>query len=99
MTRARFYRRDALNGVIIQGHQEDERKGAGIYCAAISAMGSALVNGLRGEALAVEPTVRVEDGEMVITCMRTPRTDAMFDLTERGLRAMAAKWPDRVRVE
>lgn len=99
MTKVVFSRTGVMNGVRIQGHQDGERKGEGIYCAAISAMGSTLVNGLRGEDLMAAPTVRVEDGLMLITCMRTPRTDAMYDMLERGFRALAAKEQGRVTVE
>ena len=98
MTRVRFDRKDIVNGLMIQGHQDGE-KGKDIYCAGISAIASTLINGIMAEDLMDKPNVRVKDGFALVTCMRTPRTDAMFDMAEAGLRAMAAKWPDRVTIE
>lgn len=99
MTTVRFDRLDTINGVWISGHQDGGKKGENIYCAAVSAMASTLVNGLRGEDLFVKADIRTDDGDMKIAAMRTPRTDAMFDMTRRGFEAMAAKWPDRIKIE
>lgn len=98
MTHVFFFRGNVANGLEIKGHQ-DGVKGQDIYCAGISAIASTLINGIMAEELMDKPNVRVEDGFVLVTCMRTPRTDAMFDMAEAGLRAMAAKWPDRVTIE
>lgn len=99
MTTVRFSQLGNMNSVWINGHQDGAKKGENIYCAAVSAIASTLVNGLRGEDLFVAPAIRTEDGKMIIAAMSTPRTDAMFDMTQRGFEAMAAKWPDRIKIE
>lgn len=99
MTTVRYGRDEVANVIWISGHQDGGKKGENIYCAAVSAMASTLVNGLRGEDLFVAPNIRTDDGDMKITCIRTPRTDAMLDMTLRGFEAMAAKWPDRIKIE
>ena len=99
MTRAHFDRSEIINGLRIEGHQEGAPAGENLYCAAVSAIACTLLNALQAEKLMVEAKWERKDGLMLITCMRTPRTDAMFDMAKRGLEAMAAKWPDRVTVD
>lgn len=98
MTKVRFERMEGMDGVRIEGHQA-EAKGEGLVCAAISAMGCTLINGLRGEDLMVPPHVRVGDGMLLVSCMRTPRVDAMFDMLERGLTALSIKEPGKIQFE
>ena len=96
MTVMRFERRDMTNHMVAEGHAGE---GENIYCAAVSAMCSALVTALGREDLMSPPRVVTGSGYMAVSAMRTPRTDAMFDMLRAGCEAMAATWPARVKVE
>lgn len=93
MTEVRFTRTATMLGVKIEGHQ-----GTSIECAAVSAMGCMLINALAAENLMVEPVAMHDEGLLMATCLRTPRTEAMYDMLRRGFEAMQEKMPDKIKV-
>lgn len=85
------YRRDMQEAQITaRGHQDNR-----IMCAGISALMCALLNGLDDGDLIDGQT---DDGYMTLTLRRTPRADAMFDMTVRGFKAMREEYGDKLRV-
>ena len=98
MTTIRFDRKEHTNHLVAEGHQAGAAAGENMYCAAISAMCCTLINALAHETLAAAPTVLQSDGYIAVSALRTPRTDAFFDMLMAGAEAMREKYPDRVSV-
>ena len=97
MTTIRFERKEHTNHLVAEGHQAGTA-GENLYCAAISAMCCTLINALAKEELAAAPTVLQSDGYVAVSALRTPRTDAFFDMLMAGVEAMREKWPERVNL-
>lgn len=98
MTTIRFSRKEHTNHLVAEGHQDGAAAGENLYCAAISAMCCTLINALAKEELATAPHVQQSDGYVAVSALRTPRTDAFFDMLMAGVEAMREKWPDRVSI-
>lgn len=85
------YTRDMTKArITASGHQDNP-----VMCAGISAMMCALVNGLDEDDLI---DGEIEPGAVDVTLRRSPRADAMFDLTVRGFKAMRNEYSDKLRV-
>ena len=90
MTAIRYTRDMTKARITATGHQDNP-----VMCAGISAMMCALVNGLDEDDLI---DGKIESGAVDVTLRRSPRADAMFDLTVRGFKAMRSEYGDKLRV-
>lgn len=97
MTKIQIMQSEYVSHVVIDGHQDGA--GENIYCAAISALGCTLAEAVRKEKLSARPTIHRGDGRLVISYLRTPRTDAFTDMFREGCEAMAGKYPERYALE
>ena len=82
--------------LFVCGHAE---RGAekDIVCAAVSALTSALVLQATGSATCRHVRYRMASGEVFLSCRGG--LGAGFDLVLTGLSAIAAEYPDHVRIE
>ena len=82
MTTIRYTRDMTKARITANGHQDNP-----VMCA--------LVNGLDEDDLI---DGKIESGAVDVTLRRSPRADAMFDLTVRGFKAMRNEYGDKLRV-
>ena len=97
MTTVTLWRSDKANGVEARGHQDGAPAGQNLYCAAVSAMCMMLLNALRAEGAEMSRQ-EIENGYILLECLRTARTDAFFDMLDAGMKSMAACHPGKVRL-
>lgn len=84
--------------VEISGHAEYAPEGQDIVCAAVSALALALHSYLAAHSEVCICAGRQSGGHARFTFRRTRSSQAAYEMTAMGLSAIAAEYPDHVRI-